>query len=262
MNTTQIRYDDGAAYERFMGVWSRKVGDRFLDWLRPESQLSWIDVGCGNGAFTELLAERCAPSRILGVDPSDAQLEYARSRHKLGIASFAKGDAMALPAGDASFDAAVMALVIYFVPEPRTGVSEMARVVRPGGNVSAYAWDMLGGGFPAQAFFDEVEKLGVAKPAPPSEWASAVLALRDLWADAGLREIETDIIPVERRFAGFEEFWSISMTGPALSSVAQQLSPDQLDAFKEGVRGRISVAADGSVTRRAWANAIKGRVPG
>ncbi len=55
---------------------------------------------------------------------------------------------MALPFADGAFDAAVMALVIFFVPEPARGVAEMARVVASGGIVCAYAWDMPGGGFP------------------------------------------------------------------------------------------------------------------
>src|SRR5258708_2438710 len=125
MAENQIRFDDGAAYERFMGVWSRSVGEIFLDWLHLARGLAWLDVGSGNGAFTELLVERAAPSRILGVDPSEAQLEFARGRHTTGIAEFVKGDAMALPAADQSFDAAVMALVIFFVPDPTKGVAEM-----------------------------------------------------------------------------------------------------------------------------------------
>ena len=66
----QIRFDDGAAYERMMGIWSRIVGDVFLDWLGPRSGLQWIDVGCGNGAFTELIVARCAPAEVQGIDPS------------------------------------------------------------------------------------------------------------------------------------------------------------------------------------------------
>ena len=78
MNDTTIRFDDGAAYERYMGVWSRYAGAEFLDWLAPKPGLRWIDVGCGNGAFTEMIVERCAPSAIQGIDPSEAQLAYAR----------------------------------------------------------------------------------------------------------------------------------------------------------------------------------------
>ena len=59
----QIRFEDGAAYERMMGTWSRLVGDVFLDWLAPRPGLRWVDIGCGSGAFSELLVERCAPAR-------------------------------------------------------------------------------------------------------------------------------------------------------------------------------------------------------
>jgi ubiquinone/menaquinone biosynthesis C-methylase UbiE len=51
---------------------------------------------------------------------------------------------MALPFPNDTFDAAVMPLVIFFVPDPVKGVAEMARVVCPGGSVTAYAWDMFG----------------------------------------------------------------------------------------------------------------------
>jgi ubiquinone/menaquinone biosynthesis C-methylase UbiE len=96
----QIRFDDGAAYERMMGIWSRIVGDVFLDWLAPRSGLQWIDVGCGNGAFTELIVARCAPAEVQGIDPSEGQLAFARARSTAGVAEFRPGDAMALPFPD------------------------------------------------------------------------------------------------------------------------------------------------------------------
>ena len=68
MAEQQIRFDDGAAYERMMGNWSRLAGDIFLEWLAPRSGLRWIDIGCGTGAFTELLNERCAPAEVQGID--------------------------------------------------------------------------------------------------------------------------------------------------------------------------------------------------
>ena len=63
MAETQIRFEDGRAYEQYMGNWSRRVGAVFIDWLALPSGLNWIDVGCGNGAFTELIVERCARTR-------------------------------------------------------------------------------------------------------------------------------------------------------------------------------------------------------
>ena len=111
----KIRFDDGAAYEQTMGIWSRFAGEIFLDWLAPLPDLRWIDVGCGNGAFTQLLVERCAPAEVQGIDPSEGQLAFARARSTSRVAEFRQGDAMALPFPAGRFDAAVMALAIIFV---------------------------------------------------------------------------------------------------------------------------------------------------
>src|SRR3954463_12081600 len=69
MADPQIRFDDGAGYERYMGKWSRLAGEIFLDWLAAKPGLRWLDVGCGNGAFTERLLGRGAPRFGEGGDP-------------------------------------------------------------------------------------------------------------------------------------------------------------------------------------------------
>src|SRR5438270_9070778 len=191
MAEQSIRFEDGDAYERGMTPWSRLAGQIFLDWLAPESGLRWIDVGCGTGAFSELIVQRCAPVETQGVDPNEAQLAVARTRPGAHGAVFRLGDAMALPFDSARFDAAVMALVIFFVPDPAKGVAEMARVVRPGGLVAAYGWDLLGGGFPLESIRAELRAMGIDPPLPPSAGASRTDALRELWAAAGLEAIET-----------------------------------------------------------------------
>src|SRR5579884_1605406 len=164
MAEQQIRFEDGAAYERMMGVWSRLAGAVFLDWLAPKPNLAWLDIGCGNGAFTELIVERCNPRAVHGLDPSEGQLAFARTRPGAHKAQFQLGDAMKLPFDDDTFDVATMALVLFFVPEPARGVAEMARVLKPGGIAAAYAWDMLGGGFPQERVFEELRAMGQDPP--------------------------------------------------------------------------------------------------
>ena len=137
MTEAEDLFNDGAAYERRMGRWSRVVGEKFLDWLAVPQGLRWLDVGCGNGAFTEVVIARSAPAAVSGVDPSEGQLTYARTRPAAKLAEFRRGEAQALPYPDRSFDAATMALVISFVPDPAKAVREMLRVVRPGGWVAA-----------------------------------------------------------------------------------------------------------------------------
>src|SRR3954471_11361394 len=163
-----IRFEDGAGYERLMGVWSRLAGSIFLDWVQAPRGLAWLDVGCGNGAFTELVVQRCAPASVTGIDPSEAQLQFARSRPGTPGVRYEQGDAMDLPLADATFDVAVMALALFFVPEPERGVREIARVLRPGGLAAAYNWDIPAGGLPHAPIGSEMGAMGFAPPMPPS----------------------------------------------------------------------------------------------
>ncbi len=260
MADTPIRFDDGAAYEQMMGVWSRSAGEIFLDWVAPASGLRWVDVGCGNGAFTALIVGRCAPSVIHGIDPSEGQLAFARTRPDARGAEFHQGDAMVLPFADAGFDMAVMGLVIFFVPKPATGVAEMVRVVRPGGIVATYAWDMLDGGFPLEPIYVEMRALGHMPVLPPSAAASRIDALRELWTGAHLEAVETREITVQRIFVDFDAFWTTSLKGPASAAFAK-IPPADVEKIKARVRAGMTTDSSGRITATARANAVKGRVP-
>ena len=256
-----IQFDDGAAYEQMMGIWSRSVGEVFLDWLVPCRGWRWIDIGCGNGAFTELLVESCAPAEVQGIDPSEGQLAFARARPASRIAQFQQGDALALPFADDEFDAAVMALVLVFVPDPAKGVEEMARVVRPGGAVAAYMWDMLSGGFPLDPILEEMRAVGLSPPRPPRMDASTLAAMGDLWTRAGLEAVETRDISVRRTFADFDHFWTTSVTASSIASTVATITPGDVDALKGRVRLRLPADAEGRITYGARAHAAKGLVP-
>jgi ubiquinone/menaquinone biosynthesis C-methylase UbiE len=261
MSNNQIRFDDGAAYERMMGVWSRLVGEDFIAWLAPSPGLNWIDVGCGNGAFTELLVDRVAPIGIVGIDPSEAQLAFARSRHQAGIAEFRRGDAIALPFDDQSFDAAVMALVLFFVPEPAKGLAEMMRVVKPGGTVCAYVWDLLEpDGFPMAPLQEELRTLGVERMLPPSAEVSRMDALRSLWLDAGLAEVATREIMVSRSFEDFEDFWCSVEIAIGMAAATHEMGDEERAKLKDRMRTRVPADTEGRVTYASRANAVTGRV--
>jgi ubiquinone/menaquinone biosynthesis C-methylase UbiE len=261
MAEMQIRFDDGAAYELMMGAWSRIAGKTFVDWLAPHAAMRWIDIGCGNGAFTELIVERCAPAAVQGIEPSEGQLAYARKRLDASVAKFTQADATSLPFSSGSFDAAIMALVIFFVPDPPKGVSEMARVVRPGGTVAAYAWDMVGGGFPLEPVLAEMRAANLPTLRPPRFEVSRIEALRDLWTDAGLVDVETREIAVQREFADFDEYWRVSTLGSHIGPTIADMSPADAAALKERVRERLNADRQGRFIHGALANAVKGRVP-
>jgi len=262
MAESEIRFEDGAAYERMMGIWSGLAGTVFIDWLKPDKGLRWIDVGCGNGAFSEQLVERCAPAEVQGVDPSQGQIDFARKRPAARLAKFGIGNAMALPFPDKTFDAATMALVIFFVPDPAKGVAEMARVVRPGGMVAAYAWDILGGGFPQEPLRIELRAMRIEPLNPPRADASRIDTMRDLWRGAGLEGVETREITVQRTFADFEDLWEISLLGSSVGPTLGSMSPPDVARLKANLRARVAADAAGRITCSGRANAVKGRVPG
>lgn len=257
--TGEIRFNDGAAYEEMMGKWSRLAGIQFLDWLAPRPALRWVDVGCGSGAFTELLVERCAPSAVDGIDPSEGQLAFARTRPAARLARFHVGGAEALPFADASFDAAVMALVIVFVPDPAKGVAELARVVASGGLVAAYMWDFPGGGFPLDPLRAELTAIGIAGGGPPSPAAGTGEALAGLWRGAGLAAVETREIVVRRTFDDFESYWRINLSSPSLGPAIAKLAPADVERVRAGLQARVRAPASGSFSLPARANAVRGR---
>ncbi len=257
-------FSDGAAYERLMGRWSRRVADPFLSWLDPAPGGEWIDIGCGNGAFSEEILARCAPRRLLGIDPAPDQIAFARSRlANHPAAEFALGDAQALDSADDSFDVAGMALVLVFLPDPQRAVREMARVVRPSGLVASYMWDVPGRGLPLWPVYAACASLGHGSPLPPSSALSTAEAMHRLWVEAGLQSVESRRIEITVSFADFDDFWDSNSIpiGPQGALLAS-LSPSQIDAVKAVLRDMLPPEADGSIRYQAAASAVKGRVAG
>lgn len=264
MNDNMKFFTDGAAYEQLMGRWSRLVGDVFLDWLAASKALRWLDVGCGNGAFTETIIARCAPAEVQGIDPSDAQIAYARTREAAKLAQFRIGDAQALPFNNASFDVAAMALVISFVPDAAKAAAEMVRVVRPGGWVAGYMWDIPGGGLPLAPFHNAAQALGLKPPlGPPGAEVSRLANIQALWKQAGLDAVEARRIDVEVSFTDFDEFWlsNTSLSNP-LAQFLSALPTADLERVRDWLRKSLPHDASGRIRYGAFANSVKGRVPG
>jgi len=134
-------------------------------------------------------------------------------------------------------------------------------VVRSGGTVAAYAWDMLGGGFPLEPLRVELRAFGLQPPQPPSADASRIDALRDLWTGAGLEAVETREISVQRTFADFEDFWTTSLLGSSIRPTIAAMAAGDVEALKTRLRARLPADASGRITYGARANAVKGRVP-
>lgn len=258
-----ISFDDPQSYDLLAGTWSTLAGEPFLDWLAPAPGLRWLDAGCGNGAFTRLIARRCAPASIHGLDTEPAQIDDARRRQGAGGPQFTQfriGDVSDMPYAPASFDVAVMALVLVLLRDPARGVAEMVRMLAPGGLACAYNWDLHGRGSPLAPLSLALRQAGVPTPAAPSEKASREEVTRRLWIDAGLRHVQTHAITVQRRFDSFEQAWQVSQLGPSAAPVLRSLSHEKREEIKDRFRQNLQQDTSGPVTCTARAIAVRGEV--
>jgi SAM-dependent methyltransferase len=257
------RWSSGAAYEGYIGRWSRIVAPLFLDWLDVRAGADWLDVGCGTGVLTRAILERVEPRSVVGVDPTAAFLEHARTATTDARARFETASADATGQPDASVDAVVAGLVLNFVPDLSAALVEAQRVVRPGGIVAGYVWDYASGMQLLRAFFDAAIALDPAMAEHDEGVRFPVTRegrLAVAFAAAGLDDVRQRPIDIPTVFRDFDDLWSpfLRGTGPAPAYVVGLDEPDRT-ALRERLRASLPSEPDGSIhlTARAWA--VRGR---
>lgn len=258
MPAQHMQFTDGEAYEQLMGRWSRKVGAQFLEWLNVPTNKDWLDVGCGNGAFTQEILANSQPKTVTGIDPAPAQIAYAKTRIGTAAAQFQMGSAQELPFETGQFDVAAMALVISFLPDAAKAVTELTRVVKPGGTVATYMWD-LPAGVPVGPIYKTLAKLGHPAPLPPNPAISKIEALQALWQNAGLNTIETKVLHIEVSFTNFDDFWQsnsipIGPQGKFIEALPQAVR----DELQVELKATLPTQVDGRIIYESFANAVKG----
>lgn len=263
MADARVAFDDADAYDRYMGRWSRAIGEPFIAWVDAPKRAAWLDVGCGTGAFTELILEHGAPARVVGIDPSAQHVEHARAVVSAPQVDFRQGSALDLPFRAGEFDVVVSALVIHFLPDRRTAFREMLRVARPGGIIAGYTWrkspTVIDAPYGPLAHA-VIEIAGEVKQSPVIPEAMPE-GLRAVLVAEGYQEIAITTIAASQTFADFEEYW-ISQTAtfqhPVARSVAA-LSDADRETLRGNLRRALPAAIDGSVTYASRATAFKAR---
>lgn len=201
----------GDSYDAYMGRWSRKMAVQFLDWLNPAAKLDWLDVGCGTGALSSAVLSRCDPRSLVGIEQSAGFVATAQRNVGDKRATFAVGDAQKLPFDDYSKDIVASALVLNFVPDIPKALSEMKRVVRPGGTIAFYVWDYPGGGMGfMRAFWNAAIALdpGASSFAEGKRFQFCTSAgLTELVTNVGLQSVDCAAIELPTVFSDFDDFW-------------------------------------------------------
>jgi ubiquinone/menaquinone biosynthesis C-methylase UbiE len=141
------RYGWDLAANEYEPLWQAQLADvqaKLLESVALEPGERVLDVACGTGLVTlhaaRVVGER---GRVLGVDLSghmvDAASQRARAQHLHNV-SFTRMDGEALNLPDASFDVALCALGLMYLPQPEQALREMRRVLRPGGRLGLAVW--------------------------------------------------------------------------------------------------------------------------
>ena len=265
-NTTQHDvWALGDAYEPFVGRWSRRAAREFIEWLALAANSRWLDVGCGTGALTQTILTTAAPRGVLGVDPSEGFIAYARHHTQDSRAKFQVGNAQALPVANGEFDVAIAGLVLNFVPDPARAAAEMHRAVRVGGTIAAYVWDYADGMQLLRHFWDAAVTLdpgareldeGRRFPLCQPE------ALRSLLNNVGLEQTEVRVIDVLTVFRNFDDYWSpfLGKQGPA-PGYCMSLPDDRRACLRNLLEATLPVASDGTIRLTARAFAVRGVKP-
>jgi SAM-dependent methyltransferase len=250
---------DGGEYERFMGRWSRAVGAEFLVWLHAPKGARWLDVGCGTGAFTELIVRDAAPKSVVGVDPAPAQIEHARKHAAARGATFEVADATALPFADGSFDVVASALVYNFIPDRPKALAEIRRVLAPGGIVGGYIWERSPVDRSPHAPMERgFVQIGEDYGKPPVAPEGTPDGLKRALAAAGFRDARIGSIEITETYRDFADYWASQTVSfaPIGKSVAA-LSEPQRARLREVMRATLPADRTGGIGYASRALAFK-----
>jgi SAM-dependent methyltransferase len=257
------QWTSGPGYDTFMGRWSVLLAQEFLKRLRLPAAQHVLDVCCGSGILSHVIASQCSPALVAAVDRAPTQVSFARTHRAHQRISYALADAMALPFPAESFGVTVCGLGLNFIPDPARALAEFRRVTRPGGTVACFVWDYSDGARflrlfwdaalavdPEAASFDQGRRFPICKGA----------GLRDAFFAAQFDNPELHALEIITRFESFDDYWEPFSTRQGSAPNYLPTRPPPIHAaIRDRLKANLPAAPDGSITLPARAWAIRAR---
>jgi SAM-dependent methyltransferase len=238
-------------YDRFMGRYTRTLAPELADAAGIAGDMKVLDVGCGPGGLTAVLADRVGEANVAAIDPAPQFAAACHERHPQ--ADVREGVAEELPWEDDAFDATLSSLVIAFMRDPDRGVREMARVTRPGGTVAACMWDLTGGGMTMLRTFWRAAR--TVDPNVSGERHRPGVAEGDIaerFRRVGLEDVVEGGLQASADYTSFEDLWEpfTYAVGPA-GQYLMSLPPDRQAQLREACRAALP-SGPFTLAARAW----------
>jgi ubiquinone/menaquinone biosynthesis C-methylase UbiE len=258
---SSFNVQSASAYEQLMGRWSKMLAVPFLEFAGLTKGERILDVGCGNGSLTFALAETVELSEIIAIDYSALFVEEATRLNSNPRIKIRQADACDLPFEDGSFDRALSLLVLHFVPEAAKAVSEMRRVVRPGGTVAAAVWDHLGGMPAMRMMVDTVAALSQSGRQFRDRFCFQPMMqpgeMKQTFTDRGFSDVTESQLMIRMTYRGFEDYWAPIAAGEGpLGKYVATLESEEQARTETAVRSAYEAGrSDGarSFASVAWA---------
>ena len=256
-------------YELWMGRWSARLAPAFVNFAKLPKGGQFLDVGCGTGVLAAALLAGVEDATVIGIEPSESYVTFCRARVRDQRVSFERGDALDMPFADGQFDGTLSLLILQELEDAPEAVNEMRRVTKAGGIVAASQWNFADG-MPMLALFWDAAIETIGTDDAREEAANCMVvdypdekALRRLWKEAGLVDVETRLQAIEMAFESFDDYWAPFCSGVTqTSSYAQKLSEGDRNALEDCLRIKtVGQAVDDRLTLTAQAWAVRGSVP-
>jgi SAM-dependent methyltransferase len=234
-NELKIPGTPGEIYEQHMvpAIFARWAPDLVeAAAVRPGQRV--LDVACGTGVVTRLLAERVGSTgRTVGLDFNAGMLAAARAATSGRAIEWMEGNAMSLPLPEAAFDAVVCQQGLQFVPDKLAALREMRRVLVPHGRLAISIWRSVEHAAGFRVLEEALaRRIGSEKASLPPFSLSDGHVIRDMVATAGFRDIHVRAEVKMSRFQSAEHFVrSIVGGAPTMLGALAAQGPGVLDAI-------------------------------
>jgi SAM-dependent methyltransferase len=256
----------GDNYDYLMGRWSRLMAPKLASYAGVVDGDHVLDVGCGTGSLTRALLDVGPTVKVTAIDGSNDFVEIGQQNVTDDRVTFSQGNAQSLQYASDTFDKCVSLLVMNFVPDAKSAVSEMRRVTRAGGTLAAAVWDYGDGMEMLRHLWDEaanIDETAVAKHEGNMPLCRKG-ELATLWAEGGMTNVDESDLVIQMDFTSFDDYWAPFLTGIGPSgSYVSNLDASTQTALKERLTDKLTQGKNEepfSLRARVWA--VRGMVEG